>query len=56
MNNNPWIAAALNFFLMGAGTFYLGRRQLPRAGVIMFSYLRAIGCINAPRDLSNMSL
>jgi hypothetical protein len=24
---NPWIAAVLNFFLMGAGTFYLGRRR-----------------------------
>lgn len=24
---NPWIAAVLNFFLMGAGTFYNGRRR-----------------------------
>lgn len=23
---NPWIAAVLNFFLMGAGTLYNGRR------------------------------
>ncbi len=23
----PWIAAVLNFFLMGAGTFYNGRRR-----------------------------
>ena len=25
---NPWIAAVLNFFLMGPGTFYNGRRKL----------------------------
>jgi hypothetical protein len=24
---NPWIAAILNFFLMGPGTFYIGRRR-----------------------------
>jgi len=24
---NPWIAAVLNFFFMGAGTLYLGRRR-----------------------------
>ena len=24
---NPWIAAILNFFLMGLGTFYIGRRK-----------------------------
>ncbi len=24
---NPWIAAVLNFFLMGAGTLYNGRRR-----------------------------
>lgn len=24
---NPWIAAVLNFFLMGAGTLYNGRRK-----------------------------
>jgi hypothetical protein len=24
---NPWIAAVLNFFLMGPGTFYNGRRK-----------------------------
>lgn len=24
---NPWIAAVLNFFFMGPGTFYNGRRR-----------------------------
>jgi len=24
---NPWIAAVLNFFFMGAGTVYVGRRR-----------------------------
>ena len=24
----PWIAALLNFFLMGLGTFYVGRRKI----------------------------
>ncbi len=33
MNKNPWIAAVLNFFLMGAGTFYIGRRRLLGAGL-----------------------
>ena len=25
---NPWIAAVLNFFFMGLGTFYNGRRRV----------------------------
>jgi hypothetical protein len=24
---NPWVAAVLNFFFMGPGTFYVGRRR-----------------------------
>ena len=29
----PWLAALLNFFLMGAGTFYNGRRKPVGAGL-----------------------
>ena len=28
MKKNPWIAAVLNFFFMGLGTLYIGRRKL----------------------------
>ena len=28
MSKNPWIAGILNFFLLGAGTIYNGRRVL----------------------------
>src|ERR1700690_1296134 len=27
MMKNPWIAAVLNFFFMGLGTLYIGRRK-----------------------------
>ena len=30
---NPWIAAILNFFLMGPGTIYNGRRQAVGIGL-----------------------
>ena len=33
MNKNPWIAAVLNFFFMGLGTLYIGRRKLLGAGL-----------------------
>ena len=32
---NPWIAAVLNFFLMGPGTLYNGRRKLIGAGLTL---------------------
>lgn len=32
---NPWIAALLNFFLMGAGTFYIGRRRALGVGLTL---------------------
>ena len=28
MKKNAWVAAILNFFLMGAGTMYVGKRPL----------------------------
>ncbi len=41
--NNPWIAAVLNFFFMGAGTFYLGRRRAVGAaltvGALVLTYV-----------------
>jgi len=40
---NPWIAAVLNFFFMGPGTFYNGRRKLFGAaltvGAIVLTYV-----------------
>ncbi|GJM42245.1 MAG: hypothetical protein DHS20C20_25270 [Ardenticatenaceae bacterium] len=33
MNKNPWIAAVLNFFFMGLGTLYNGRRKLLGIGL-----------------------
>jgi uncharacterized membrane protein len=40
---NPWIAAILNFFLMGAGTLYNGRRKAVglalTVGAIMLTYV-----------------
>ncbi len=35
MNKNPWIAAVLNFFFMGLGTLYIGRRRLLGAGLTL---------------------
>lgn len=29
----PWLAAVLNFFFMGPGTLYVGRRKLLGAGL-----------------------
>lgn len=28
MHKQPWLAAVLNFFLMGLGTLYVGKRKL----------------------------
>jgi hypothetical protein len=33
MKKNPWIAAILNFFFMGLGTLYIGRRKLLGLGL-----------------------
>lgn len=33
MKKNPWIAAVLNFFFMGLGTLYIGRRKLTGLGL-----------------------
>lgn len=35
MKKNPWIAAILNFFFMGLGTLYIGRRKLTGAGLTL---------------------
>ena len=39
----PWIAAVLNFFFMGAGTFYNGRRKAVGAaltvGALILTYV-----------------
>lgn len=35
MNKNPWIAAVLNFFFMGLGTLYIGRRRLVGIGLTL---------------------
>lgn len=35
MNKNPWIAAVLNFFFMGLGTLYIGRRRLTGLGLTL---------------------
>ena len=35
MKKNPWIAAVLNFFFMGLGTLYIGRRKLTGAGLTL---------------------
>ena len=40
---NPWIAAVLNFFLMGAGTFYNGKRKAVglalTVGAVLLTYV-----------------
>lgn len=40
---NPWIAAILNFFLMGAGTLYNGRRKAVgialTVGAVLLTYV-----------------
>jgi hypothetical protein len=35
MKKNAWIAAILNFFFMGLGTLYVGRRKLLGAGLTL---------------------
>ena len=35
MKKNPWIAAMLNFFFMGLGTLYIGRRKLTGLGLTL---------------------
>jgi uncharacterized membrane protein len=35
MKKNPWIAAVLNFFFMGLGTLYIGRRKLTGVGLTL---------------------
>lgn len=35
MKKNPWIAAVLNFFFMGLGTLYIGRRKLTGIGLTL---------------------
>lgn len=35
MKKNPWIAAVLNFFFMGLGTLYIGRRRLTGLGLTL---------------------
>lgn len=35
MTKNPWIAAVGNFFFMGLGTLYIGRRKLTGAGLTL---------------------
>jgi hypothetical protein len=35
MMKNPWIAAVLNFFFMGLGTLYVGRRKALGAALIV---------------------
>ena len=36
---NPWIAAVLNFFFMGLGTLYIGRRKLVGIGLTIAAVL-----------------
>lgn len=40
---NPWIAAVLNFFLMGAGTLYNGKRKAVglalTVGAVLLTYV-----------------
>ncbi len=36
---NPWIAAVLNFFLIGPGTFYNGRRRAVGVGLTIGALL-----------------
>lgn len=38
MKKNPWIAAVLNFFFMGLGTLYVGRRKLLGAGLTITAF------------------
>jgi hypothetical protein len=33
MKINPWVAAILNFFFMGLGTLFIGRRKLLGIGL-----------------------
>jgi hypothetical protein len=35
MKRNPWVAAVLNFFFMGLGTLYIGRRKLTGLGLTL---------------------
>ena len=35
MKKNPWIAGVLNFFFMGLGTLYIGRRKLTGIGLTL---------------------
>lgn len=42
MKNNPWIAAVLNFFFMGLGTLYLGRRKLTGLGLTIAAVVLTI--------------
>jgi hypothetical protein len=35
MKKNPWIAVVLNFFFMGLGTLYIGRRKFLGAGLTL---------------------
>ncbi len=39
MKKNPWIAAVLNFFFMGLGTLYIGRRKLTGAGLTIAAFV-----------------
>ncbi|WP_420642819.1 hypothetical protein [Candidatus Leptofilum sp.] len=43
MNKNPWVAAVLNFFFLGLGTLYNGRRKLTGIGLtvtaVVFIYV-----------------
>lgn len=35
MKKNPWLAAILNFFTLGGGTLYNGRRMAAGAGLLV---------------------
>ncbi len=35
MKKNPWVAAVLNFFFMGLGTLYIGRRKVTGLGLTL---------------------
>ena len=39
MKKNPWIAPVLNFFFMGLGTLYIGRRKLLGAGLTIVALI-----------------
>jgi hypothetical protein len=38
MKKNAWIAAVLNFFFMGLGTLYIGRRKLTGLGLTLGAF------------------